>query len=110
MSLYPLKFKPILKSIIWGGDEICKFKNVSPLQAGIGESWEISSVEGNVSVVANGELENKSLDEIISTYKEQLLGKNNFETFGTTFPLLIKFIDCLLYTSRYALHPVSLRH
>lgn len=93
MSLYPLKFKPILKSIIWGGDEICKFKNVSPLQAGIGESWEISSVEGNVSVVANGELENKSLDEIISTYKEQLLGKKNFETFGTTFPLLIKFID-----------------
>lgn len=93
MNLYPLKFKPILKSIIWGGDEICKFKNVAPLQDGIGESWEISSVKGNISIVANGELENKSLDEMIATYKEQLVGKKNFETFGTTFPLLIKFID-----------------
>lgn len=93
MNLYPLKFKPILKSIIWGGDEICKFKGVTPEQDGIGESWEISSVKGNVSVVANGELENKDLSEIIDTYKAQLLGKKNFETFGNTFPLLIKFID-----------------
>lgn len=93
MNLYPLKFKSILKSIIWGGDEICKFKGITPEQDGVGESWEISSVEGNVSVVANGELENKSLDEVIATYKEQLVGKQNFATFGTTFPLLIKFID-----------------
>ena len=93
MNLYPLKFKPILKSIIWGGDEICKFKGVTPEQDGIGESWEISSVKGNVSVVANGELENKDLSEIIDTYKAQLVGKKNFETFGNTFPLLIKFID-----------------
>ncbi|WP_419034078.1 type I phosphomannose isomerase catalytic subunit [Dysgonomonas gadei] len=93
MNLYPLKFKPILKSIIWGGDEICKFKDVTPEQDGIGESWEISSVKGNVSVVANGELENKDLSEIIDTYKAQLVGKKNFETFGNTFPLLIKFID-----------------
>ncbi|WP_029904748.1 type I phosphomannose isomerase catalytic subunit [Prevotella sp. 10(H)] len=93
MKLYPLKFKTILKSIIWGGDEICKFKGITPGQDGIGESWEISSVEGNVSEVANGELAGKSLTEIIDTYKEQLVGKKNFETFGTTFPLLIKFID-----------------
>lgn len=93
MKLYPLKFKPILKSIIWGGDEICKFKKVSPVEDGIGESWEISGVEGNISVVANGELENKSLDELISSYKEQLVGKKNYETFGSKFPLLIKFID-----------------
>ncbi|MFV0418206.1 MAG: type I phosphomannose isomerase catalytic subunit [Dysgonomonas sp.] len=93
MKLYPLKFKPILKSIIWGGDEICKFKGVTPEQKGIGESWEISSVEGNVSVVANGDLTDMSLDKIIAEYKEQLVGTKNFETFGTTFPLLIKFID-----------------
>lgn len=93
MNLYPLKFKPILKSIIWGGNEICKFKGVIPDEDGIGESWEISSVEGNVSVVANGELADQSLDKIIAEYKEQLVGKKNFETFGTTFPLLIKFID-----------------
>lgn len=93
MKLYPLKFKPILKSIIWGGNEICKFKGVTPEQEGVGESWEISSVEGNVSVVANGELENENLSNIIAKYKEQLVGSKNFETFGTTFPLLIKFID-----------------
>lgn len=92
MSLYPLKFKPILKSIIWGGNDICKFKGIQQ-QDGIGESWEISSVEGNVSVIANGELENKSLDQVIATYKEQLVGKKNYEVFSTTFPLLIKFID-----------------
>lgn len=93
MKLYPLKFKAILKPIIWGGDEICKFKGITPEQKGVGESWEISSVEGNVSVVANGALADQSLDKIIAEYKEQLVGKKNFETFATTFPLLIKFID-----------------
>ena len=92
MKLYPLKFKPILKSIIWGGNDICKFKGIA-LQDGIGESWEISSVKGDISVIANGDLENKSLEEVIDTYKEQLVGKKNYEKFGTTFPLLIKFID-----------------
>jgi mannose-6-phosphate isomerase len=93
MKLYPLKFKPILKSIIWGGNEICQFKNITPAVDGVGESWEISGVEGNISVIANGELENKNLEEIISIYKEQLMGKKNYQTFGTKFPLLIKFID-----------------
>mgnify|MGYP001022554506 CR=1 FL=1 len=66
MKLYPLKFNPILKSIIWGGNEICKFKGVTPEQEGVGESWEISSVEGNVSVVANGEWAGKDLSEVIA--------------------------------------------
>lgn len=93
MKLYPLKFKPILKLIIWGGDEICKFKGVVPEQKGIGESWEVSGVEGNISVVANGDLAGKQLDELIAEYKGQLIGKRIYDTFGTTFPLLIKFID-----------------
>lgn len=93
MNLYPLKFKSILKEIIWGGSEICKFKNIEPQQDGIGESWEISGVEGSVSVVANGALENKSLDSLIGEYKKQLVGEKIFDKFGTTFPLLIKFID-----------------
>lgn len=93
MKLYPLKFKPILKSVIWGGNEISKFKDITPIQDGIGESWEISGVEGNISVVGNGGLEGKSLTDIISEYKGQLLGGKNYDTFGTTFPLLIKFID-----------------
>ncbi|MDR2058025.1 MAG: class I mannose-6-phosphate isomerase [Dysgonamonadaceae bacterium] len=91
--LYPLKFEPILKEIIWGGDEICRFKDIQPQKAGIGESWEISHVKDNVSVVANGNLKGKSLDDLIKTYKEKLLGQQVIKRFGTIFPLLIKFID-----------------
>ena len=93
MNLYLLKFSPILKSTIWGGNEICKFKNIEPLQDGIGESWEISGVEGNISEVAEGELKGKKLDELIAEYKGDLVGKSVYEKFGNKFPLLIKFID-----------------
>ena len=91
--LYPLKFKPILKSIIWGGDKICSFKEITPQQEGIGESWEISHVEGNVSVVVNGELAGKSLDDLIQQAGVAMIGKTVLERSGTVFPLLIKFID-----------------
>lgn len=91
--LYPLKFQPILKPIIWGGSEICRFKDIQPERDGIGESWEISGVKGSVSVVANGNLAGIPLDELISTYKETLVGKSVYNRFGNTFPLLIKFID-----------------
>ncbi|GHU70313.1 mannose-6-phosphate isomerase [Bacteroidia bacterium] len=91
--MYPLKFNPILKPIIWGGEDICKFKNLESQQAAIGESWEISGVPGDVSVVSNGELAGKSLNELIEQFGEKLLGKPVFERFGDTFPLLIKFID-----------------
>ena len=93
MNLYPLKFSPILKSIIWGGSDICKFKGITPQQDGIGESWEISGVENNVSVVDNGDLRGLNLQNLIAQYKESLVGKHVFEKFGATFPLLIKFID-----------------
>jgi len=91
--LYPFTFKPILKKIIWGGSDICPFKGIESVQDGIGESWELSHVKDNFSVVANGVLEGKSLDELISTYGKQLLGDKVVDQFGTTFPLLIKFID-----------------
>lgn len=93
MNLYPLTFDPILKSIIWGGSDICKFKSIEPQQDGIGESWEVSGVEGNISVVSSGDLKGKNLQDLINEYKEALVGKHNFDKFGTTFPLLIKFID-----------------
>lgn len=93
LSLYPLTFTPILKPVIWGGSEICRFKQINPQEDGIGESWEISGVPHSVSVVANGPLAGESLDNLLMTAKEQLVGKKNFERFGNTFPLLIKFID-----------------
>lgn len=91
--LYPMTFKPILKKIIWGGSDICPFKGITPVQDGIGESWELSHVEGNYSIVDNGKLEGKTLDELIRTFGKQLVGEKVLEQFGSTFPLLIKFID-----------------
>jgi mannose-6-phosphate isomerase len=93
-SLYPLKFKTIFKDKIWGGQKIRQVlgKDFSPLP-NCGETWEISGVEGNVSVVKEGPLEGNSLTELIQTYKEDLLGKKVYERFGNEFPLLVKFID-----------------
>lgn len=91
--LYPFTFKPILKKVIWGGSDICPFKEISPVENGVGESWELSHVEGNYSIVANGELAGKSLDDLIRQYGAQLMGQKVIDRFGTTFPLLIKFID-----------------
>lgn len=90
--LYPFKFEPILKSIIWGGSDISKFKNTTP-QDGIGESWEISGVKGNISCVSNGPMAGKMLDELLHLYGPQLAGNEVYRQFGDTFPLLIKFID-----------------
>ena len=89
----PLKFENILKTIIWGGDQICKFKGITPELDGIGESWEISQVEGNVSVVADGEYKGKTLTEVMQKEGAALMGKHVSEKYGETFPLLIKFID-----------------
>lgn len=91
--LYPLTFKPILKSVIWGGSQICPFKGITPTEEGVGESWELSHIDDNFSVVAEGELANKSLDELIKEYGKELVGGKVMERFGSRFPLLIKFID-----------------
>jgi len=93
MQLYPFKFETILKQVIWGGSEICRFKNSDVQESGIGESWEISQVPGSVSVVANGELKGKSLTDLIELAPDALLGKSVYARFGKEFPLLIKFID-----------------
>lgn len=89
----PLKFEPLLKSTIWGGNKIIAFKQLDNKQENVGESWEISGVPGNESIVANGELKGKSLNEVVAEKKESFLGKDNYKRFGNEFPLLIKFID-----------------
>ena len=87
------KFEPILKSMLWGGDKIIPYKGVESDEKQVGESWEISGVKGNESVVAEGADAGMKLPELIARDKEALLGKKNFERFGMEFPLLIKFID-----------------
>ncbi|MCL4162945.1 UNVERIFIED_CONTAM: hypothetical protein GTU68_029289, partial [Idotea baltica] len=93
MNIYPLKFIPILKERLWGGT---KLRDVlgKPIESDItGESWEISTVKGDVSIVSNGEFADISLQNLIDQYPEELLGKRVLERFGKEFPILIKFID-----------------
>ncbi len=93
-SLYPLKFKPIFKDKIWGGQKI---KTELGLDYGnlpnCGEAWMISGVKGNFSVVSNGFLKNNELNELVEIYMADLVGEKVFDRFGEEFPLLIKFID-----------------
>lgn len=92
--LYPLKFKPIFKERIWGGRKIeTAFGKKLPAGEKIGESWELSGVDGNVSVVANGTLKGNNLQELIEIYMGDLVGDKVFEKYGEEFPLLIKLID-----------------
>lgn len=87
------KFQPILKSLIWGGDKIAPYKQIETSQQQVGESWELSGVKGNESVVAGGPEAGTPLPELIARHGAGLLGAKNFERFGEEFPLLIKFID-----------------
>ena len=94
LSLYPLKFKTIYKDKIWGGQKIKTYlhKDFGNLP-NCGETWEISGVKSDVSVVANGELEGESLAELLEKYQDKLVGKKVYDHFGNIFPLLVKFID-----------------
>ena len=89
----PSKFKALLKQTIWGGDKIIPFKHLDDHLENVGESWEISGVPGNETVVADGEYAGKKLNELVIEQKDKLVGKANYERFGDEFPLLIKFID-----------------
>ena len=82
----PLKFQPLLKSTIWGGNKIIAFKHLDIQQENVGESWEISGVTGNESIVADGEMKGKSLNEVVAELKESFLGADNYKRFGNEFP------------------------
>ena len=96
--LYPLKFKPRVKERIWGGQAILAKKGKAAGRLSkdklYGESWDLSSVKGDVSVVANGFLKGNNLEEVIEVYMGELVGEENFERYGLEFPLLIKYLDC----------------
>lgn len=92
VTLYPLKFEPILKEKVWGGDKLTSFLNKKG-SGKIGESWEISDVDDSVSMVANGPLKGKSLKTLLQEYKGSLVGDSIYKQYGNTFPLLFKFID-----------------
>jgi mannose-6-phosphate isomerase len=94
MDLYPLKFETIYKDKIWGGQKLNTILNKNlPKNINIGETWEISGVEGNISVVKNGFLAENTIEELIEIYMGDLVGAKVYEKFGLEFPLLLKFID-----------------
>ena len=91
---YPLKFNPILKEKIWGGQKITNElnKDTTGLE-NCGETWEISGVPGNISVVSNGPLTGTPLPDLIDQYQGELVGEKVYQKEGNNFPLLVKFID-----------------
>lgn len=97
--LYPIRFTPRLKERIWGGKQLLanakqgKAKGIDTTIS-YGESWELSAVEGDKSVVANGFLKQNNIEEIIEVYMGNLIGDGVYEKYGLTFPLLIKSLDC----------------
>lgn len=93
MNLYPLKFRPIAHYRIWGGNKLNQAVSAELQMDNLGEIWSISGVAENISIVENGVLTGKNLQELIEIYQEKLVGKKVWEKFGNEFPLLIKFID-----------------
>lgn len=103
-DLYPLKFHPIFKERIWGGRKLADAFGKNIPDGTIGESWELSDVENDESVVSEGALKGENLSNLIEVYGPAFVGENNFEKFGSKFPLLIKFIDAQTPLS-VQLHP-----
>ena len=92
-NLYPLQFEPILKDRIWGGEKLKTILNKPIVSKITGESWELSTVEGDVSVVSNGVLKGKSLIDLIDETPNEILGTAVYNCFGKQFPLLFKYLD-----------------
>lgn len=88
-----IKFRPILKQVLWGGNKIIPFKQLDTKMEQVGESWEISGVKDHESIVSNGQYKGMKINELVELLKANLVGKGNYERFGNEFPLLIKFID-----------------
>lgn len=101
---YPIKFTAILKEKIWGGSKLINYLHKDSDQENLGESWEISGVKDDISIVENGSLQGKSLNELLVEFKGDFLGHRIYEKFGAEFPLLIKFIDAKTELS-VQLHP-----
>lgn len=91
--LYPLKFYPIYKSKVWGGDKIKSIKGDNSIPAKCGESWELSGLDGDLSIVKNGFLKDNSIQEIIEIYMGEIVGDRVFEKYGYEFPVLVKIIE-----------------
>ncbi|MCQ2266300.1 MAG: class I mannose-6-phosphate isomerase [Bacteroidaceae bacterium] len=90
--LTPLKFSPVLKAPLWAGRGIVDLKRLKGY-ATVGESWEISGVPGDETLVSEGIHKGRTLRQLTEEFEGELVGRANFKRYGTEFPLLIKFIS-----------------
>ncbi|TDD76010.1 type I phosphomannose isomerase catalytic subunit [Flavobacterium caseinilyticum] len=93
MKFYPVQFEPIFKQRIWGGEKLKTLLHKPITSNSTGESWELSAVEGDVSVVSRGEWKGKSLTALIDQWPNEILGTAVHDRFGKQFPLLFKYLD-----------------
>lgn len=92
--LYPLTFNPIYKTKIWGSNKCNTILHKADAPSEFcGESWEISGIENDCSIVANGELAGNTLNELIDIYMDELVGTKVLDKYDHEFPLLLKFLD-----------------
>lgn len=82
-----------MHEVVWGGHRLQPLKGLPADDRRIGESWEISGVPTHESLVANGPLAGQTLSQVTKTFGSDLLGKRIAATYGSEFPLLVKFID-----------------
>ncbi len=90
---YPLRFRPILKEKIWGGNALKTFLHKTDEDRPYGESWEIADLPDDQSIITNGIHKGKALGTIVSAFAKAVLGTSVTDRFGSDFPLLIKYID-----------------
>ena len=105
--LYPLKFKPIHKPKIWGGEKLSRYyRHDAGELTHVGETWDVSGVEGSESEVENGFLAGNTLNELVEVYMGDLVGEEVYNRFGGQFPLLVKLIDSAQHLS-IQVHPTD---
>jgi mannose-6-phosphate isomerase len=104
-ELYPLKFKPVFDDRVWGGDKIRTILGLdfAPHDR-CAEAWVLSGYEGRQTLVQNGFLAGNEINELVEIYMDELVGGKVFDTSGSIFPLLIKFIDAREWLS-IQVHP-----
>ena len=92
-TLYPLLFSNNFHTKIWGGHRLKTLKGLSADDEPVGESWEVSAVPGSNSVVCNGPLAGRQLDDLTAEYGPLMLGNSVAKRYSNIFPLLVKYID-----------------
>lgn len=88
-----LRFEPRYRSVRWGGERLGLYKGITLPDSRIGESWEVSGLEGLETTVAEGPYKGKTVTELLRSDGARLMGQRLYDRFGNFFPLLIKFID-----------------